>query len=543
VFGDAGTDRRVPLAVAGVAALALAARLVALDARPFHWDEARVGYWALRYAETGRWSYRPVAGGPLLYHAVRLATAVLGETDAVARLPVALAGGLLPLVALVFRDRLDDAETVLLALLLAANPLLLAGSRFLRGDVVAAGAGLLVLGALARLAAGDRGHAPLAGVAAALALGASGFAVAYPVALGVGALVALDHERVSGSPSVARDRAAAVLGRLAGAPAALAGGLVAFLGTYLALFLPRPLALSGVRRAFVDAPRAFLGVRVTGRRAGGTHEILPYLADTVTVVAVGALPLAALALFAVLRARYGYGGRRPVVETAAYTGLFGLFLFPVVAESFGPWVAVHAVVFLAVPAAVGAGTLYRAGAAAFDRGAARDVAAVGLVVGAAVAGTGAVVTDEVYGAPSPDDRLATYGQPADDLEPVYRVVEDRTGAGTDVLLFGDDFFLRPEGRADAPPVPERFAGRLPLAWYLERADADVRSATRPEALSTPPPVVVARASDRAAVAARLDGYEATTYRTALWNRRTVVFVRTASGSPSPRSAPGSGSGS
>jgi predicted membrane-bound mannosyltransferase len=171
------------------------------------------------------------------------------------------------------------------------------------------------------------------------------------------------------------------------------------------------------------------------------------------------------------------------------------------------------------------------------------VAAVGLLVGAAVAGTGAVAADEVYGAPTPDDRLATYGQPADDLEPVYRAVDDRTGAGTDVLLFGDDFFLRPEGRADTPPVPDRFSGRLPLAWYLERADADVTSATRSEALADPPPVVVARASDRGTVSARLDGYEAETYRTALWNRRTVVFVRSATGTPSPRSVPGSGSGS
>jgi len=155
---------RILGAVVGLAALALAARLLWLGRRPFHWDEARVGYWTLRFLATGSYEYRPVAGGPLLYLAGRQTFTLLGATDATARLPVALVGGLLPLAALTFRSRLDDAETVLLAAVLGFNPLLLSYSRFLRGDVPAAAQddprGLRVRGRVPARVAGRRPPRP-----------------------------------------------------------------------------------------------------------------------------------------------------------------------------------------------------------------------------------------------------------------------------------------------------------------------------------------------------------------------------------------------
>jgi uncharacterized protein (TIGR03663 family) len=518
----AGDDRsRVPLAVAGVTALALVARLVALDARPFHWDEARVGYWTLRYLETGAWSYRPVAGGPLLYHLGAVAMGLLGESDAVARLPVAVAGGLLPLAALLFRRRLDDAETVALAAVLAASPLLVYFSRFLRGDVLAAGLALVTLGALVRTYDGETGYAPLAGLSAAGALASSGFAVAHLVAALVAGVVVLDHDRVAGRPAAARARAAALRRWVVASARTVAASVLAFLVALVALFAPRPLGPGSLTGALVDAPQAFVGVRVVDRSPEGSHELLPYLADTVSVLVVAALPVTVLALYALARVRYG-ADDRPVVAFAAYHGLFGLFLFPVVAESFGAWILVHAVVFLAVPAAVGVAALYRTATGSLDRGATRETVAVSVLLVALVAQTGAVAVDEVYAAPTPEGTLATYGQPADDLEPVHDAVVRSNGP---VLLYGDDFVLRPEGTAASPPVPSRFSERLPIAWYLERADADVTSTADPGALSNPPPVVVTTGADRPEAADRLAEYESTTYRTALWNRRTVVFVR------------------
>lgn len=93
---------RVTAAVLLLTALALLTRFVGLGARPFHWDEARVGYWTLRSLETGVYEYRPVAGGPFLYLVSRVAFDALGTSDAAARAVVALVGGLLPAAALLF---------------------------------------------------------------------------------------------------------------------------------------------------------------------------------------------------------------------------------------------------------------------------------------------------------------------------------------------------------------------------------------------------------------------------------------------------------
>jgi len=77
-------------------------------------------------------------------------------------------------------------------------------------------------------------------------------------------------------------------------------------------------------------------------------------------------------------------------------------------------------------------------------------------------------------------------------------------------------------------VSDAWGNRLPLPWYLERMGAEtdgVRDPTGLDALESRPPVVVADASRRAALSARLVGYESSTYRLSLWNRDVVVFVR------------------
>ncbi|ESP87884.1 membrane-bound mannosyltransferase, partial [Candidatus Halobonum tyrrellensis G22] len=113
----------------------LVARLYGLGARSMHFDEARVGYWTLRYLETGYYAYRPIVHGPFLELATAPVLDALGPSDFAVRLLPALLGACLPLAALGFRDALDDAETVALAGFLAVNPLLLLFSRFFRADV------------------------------------------------------------------------------------------------------------------------------------------------------------------------------------------------------------------------------------------------------------------------------------------------------------------------------------------------------------------------------------------------------------------------
>nr|WP_020222830.1 hypothetical protein [Halarchaeum acidiphilum] len=84
------TDRRVAAGVVAATAVALVARFLALGYRVAHWDEGRVGYWILRYAETGRYTYHPIVHGPFLFQVNRFVFDVAGASDATMRTVVAL---------------------------------------------------------------------------------------------------------------------------------------------------------------------------------------------------------------------------------------------------------------------------------------------------------------------------------------------------------------------------------------------------------------------------------------------------------------------
>jgi uncharacterized protein (TIGR03663 family) len=538
-----GATRRLPdrvtVAVLVLVAVALVARLVGLGERPFHWDEARVGYWSLRFLDTGTFTYRPVAGGPLLYVVNRHLFAVLPPSDWSARLFVAASGGLLPAVALLFRGRLRDDETVALALLLAASPLLVYYSRFLRGDVPLVGFGLLAAGAAVRLVdTGRRRYLFLLAAATSLALASSGFVVGHLLCLTVAAvLLANDAALVADSGTRARVEAAReALGRWA---TPLAGAVLLATAVLVVLFAPRAGAGGGpglwtpstwpavLEAVLVGSVRRFFGVRVATRRFGGGHALVPYVTALVRTAVAVALPTTALALYAFLRDRYRAGSPRPVVAGHAYWGLAGVLVFPAIAEVNAPWVAVHVTAPLAVPAAVGLASVVRWAGRALERDDAATVAAA-LLLALAVVTPAGVVAGDVYAAPTSESRLAQYAQPADDLDEFATAVSVAAPGGDPDVVYVGNLALRQESRADAPPVPDAWGNRLPLAWYVERAGAGTRSVDEPADLATlprEPPVVVAPGDQAGAVADRIPDYRQTTYRLALWNREVAVFVR------------------
>lgn len=192
--GSESTDRPVLVAVVALSLLASALRLFDLGARPAHWDEARHGYAVLRYAATGVWEYRPILHGPLLAHANELLFGLFGASDAVARLLPALLGGVLPLSAWLFRERLRRSEVVALAALLAVNPALLYYSRFARSDLLVATFAFVTVGLVVRLLdTREPGYLYAASVSFALAVGSKENALVYlAVWLGAGALL-VDH--------------------------------------------------------------------------------------------------------------------------------------------------------------------------------------------------------------------------------------------------------------------------------------------------------------------------------------------------------------
>lgn len=574
---------RVTLAVLTVGLLALLARFGGLGARPFHWDEARVGYWTLRSLAVGAYEYRPVAGGPFLYVVGRWLFSVFGAGDAVARSIVALVGGLLPLSALLFRanafepaeDRgtregtdgydasdpptnselhpstrersllgLDGTETVSLALLLAFSPPLLYYSRVFRGDLPLVAFGFVAFGLLYRARARGSRRLLYAGAAAfGLALTTSGFVLAMIACWLVAAVLVFDEGRVRGDP------AGAILGRARRVARSIsvwtAPGLRAVLVTVgLALFfyvprgvvdLARPATLlSALEAGSLGAANRFLAVLVLGRHAPpyhmNGHPLLPFVRGNLETLLATVLPVVALALWGFLRDRYG-GRSRPVVSFGAYWAGFSLLVFPAATEVNEPWVAIHTVVPMALPAAVGLATLWRYGRESLAAGDAMRVAAALLLLSAAGVHAGALVAGEVYDEPDAGDGLPGFAQPEPELRPVMAAATTAMdeNEGTDVLYVGERFLLDDESVLDRPPVSEdardAFAARLPPSWYVERAEGETASVASPDDVpANPPPVVVTTPRHAPALEDRLGGYERYRIDLGLTDRTVVVYV-------------------
>ncbi|MFC4359916.1 flippase activity-associated protein Agl23 [Halobium salinum] len=535
-----GRVDRTTAAVVGLAALALLLRLVDLGGRPFHWGEGRVGYWTLRYLETGAFEYRPVAGGPLLYIVDRWVFALLGASDASARLVVALVGGLLPLAALLYRHRLRDDETVVLAVVLAVSPTLVYYSRALRGDVPLAAFAFVAVGAV--LYALDRGEERAlypAAVAAGLAFAASGFVVTTLVCVLLAAVLVVDHARVARAGRAATvDRAEAAARRLDDWVTPAARSFLLFVGVWVVFYAPRsapgegfdladPVGwLRALEATLVVPVQRFVGVRVDNRlRTGAGHPLLDFLMGYADLLATLALPTLGLAVGAFFYDRYR-PGTRPLVAFCSFWAGLSLFFFPVTAEQLAPWVVVHTLVPLSVPAAVGAAALLRFGRrAAGDRDAGRTLVATLLVVGVLLH-VGSVAAWGTYGPSDRDNHLAQYGQPADDLDPL---VANASAAiegndAVDVVYVGEAYYTSPNDPRQ-PPVGTAWGNRLPLPWYFERMGAETASVRAPGELSSSPPVVVAEPQYADDLREPLSEYRVDRYRLGLWNREVVVFTR------------------
>jgi uncharacterized protein (TIGR03663 family) len=413
----------------GVTALSVAVRLVDLGGRAVHWDEGRVLYWALRYHETGHHAYRPIVHGPFLPVVNDVVFGVVGPTDFAARLPVAIVGGLFPLVAWLLRDRLRPGEVLALALVLAANPLLVYYSRFARNDVLVAAFATVALALAVR--GHDRGDPRSlvpSGVALGLAFTTKENALLY-VACYAGALaLLLDHRllrdvRETGSArgvvlerwparaaahlvrlapgegpdrgrgrSAGPSRAESAAGRegsvdgwgdvLSGQPGAGARRLaghgalagLAFLLVVVFFYAPRPAlwsalgdpgALGGVVR------EATLGswskfVAEWGGSSHQAHDYLPFLRGFLETAAYGAPAVVTFAVVGVAVDWYVDARRRALVAFATYWGVASVLGYPVATDIEAPWAVVHAVVPLSIPAAVGLAAVARAGLAALD---------------------------------------------------------------------------------------------------------------------------------------------------------------------------------
>ena len=129
--------------------LAAGLHLWKLDERTFHHDESIHAALSWDLAKRGDYRYDPTYHGPLLYDLTAASYRLLGDSDFSARLPVALAGILMVLVAWSSRRWLGEGGAWWTGLLFAISPVFLYYGRFLRMDVleaVTASAALVAFG-------------------------------------------------------------------------------------------------------------------------------------------------------------------------------------------------------------------------------------------------------------------------------------------------------------------------------------------------------------------------------------------------------------
>jgi predicted membrane-bound mannosyltransferase len=212
--------------------------------------------------------------------------------------------------------------------------------------------------------------------------------------------------------------------------------------------------------------------------------------------------------------------------------------YPIITDIKAPWATMHAIVPLAIPAAVGVGMVYSWGREAFDRDETVDVALTVVVLALVVGSMGAMSFNAVYAAPmSGDNELVQFAQPGGDLDPL---AETLAAAGDDpddpdVVFYGTYFV---DGATEAPRRPPcvKWFNALPLPWYLERANvtdgqapvsvscAKTQAELDRTVAAASPAVVVARTPDRTAAAAELPGYRWDYAEMRAWGTNSTVFV-------------------
>ncbi|WP_227376050.1 flippase activity-associated protein Agl23 [Haladaptatus halobius] len=560
------SSNRTLVTLLAVSALALALRLFRLGNRVAHWDEARVGYWILRYQKTGIWEYHAVIHGPFFPQVNSVLFQLFGASDFVARLPVALVTGLLPLAAWLYRDHLLDSEMIALALFLAANPILLYYSRFMRNDVLLAAFMLFALGFFLRARATGKARYLYAGTAM-LALGftTKENVLLYVLSwLGAGALLldhrlflARNHDR--GWTGVFVEHATRTSRWLLRFAPHLALAVVEFFAIIVYFYAPRARGVEGpgLWKAFGDP--AMFGAVVWEATVGSWNELtdqwvtsqdhsyLPYFEHFVDVLEQGALPLVVFAVIGFLAARYVDERPRDLVSFAFYWGAVGVLGYPLVTDIQAGWVTAHVVAPLAIPAAVGVALLYRWGREAYEDGDDTGTAAAALVALLVVAQVAFPAVSFVYlhpqdrHVPGPfggqqDNHIVQYGQPADGIAPTLEKMQAVSRAnenGTDVLYYGyineqSDyiFYVPDESDNDRWPAANSWYNRLPLPWYTELSNASVDSTMKNEILrNRRPPVVITRTEKKPDIDQYLNGYVAYDHELTLHGSETTIYVK------------------
>lgn len=389
---------RTAVAVVAITVFALIARFVLLGDRVAHWDEARVAYWTIHFMETGNYTYSPVIHGPFYHYINPILFQWFGMTDFSMRIAPALLTGLLPLTTLLFRERLRNFEITVFALFLAVDPIFLYYSRFMRGDPLVGAFMLAGFAFLVRwIDTGRSRHVFAASLVIALGFTAKENALLYIICWIGGLVLLLDHRLLT-----ARYRnlswVSSLWNTLKRPPSNLAQSTVVFFVSVIEFFIvivyfyaPRenglfyipgpnggtlatfgellvnPLLLLGViREATIGSVIALYEYWILGAVEG--HAYLPYLADLLRTIGYGSAALCLFAIIGFLANRYAADQPREIVMFCFVWGVVSVFGYPLATDIKAPWLAVHVVLPLMIPAAVGVRVVVREGYDAMTNG-------------------------------------------------------------------------------------------------------------------------------------------------------------------------------
>jgi predicted membrane-bound mannosyltransferase len=269
-------------------------------------------------------------------------------------------------------------------------------------------------------------------------------------------------------------------------------------------------------------------------RADDPNPYVEYLGELATITGEASTAIIALAVVGFAATVYRSGLPDDLVSFSFYWGAASVVGYPIVTDIGGAaWLAVHVVLPLSIPAAVGAGVLYDVGRDAWldeDTVSTALSVAIALVLVGSMLWTGYATS--VSSPTSEQNPLVQYAQPDSDLRTT--LVDLRTLAdqdeGTDVVLVGENL-SNPTGgdELEHRPTCADWFEILPLPWYFEAGDMEVDCAPGGtglnESLAEEPPVVVVTDDEEHLVAGRLaDDYERRTHRMRTTDTWYVYYV-------------------
>ena len=121
-----------------MALVALVLRLIELDERTMHYDEAIHVHFAWKLAQGKEFIHSPWMHGPFQVELTALIFAIFGDTEFTARIAYVLFGTALVMLPYYLRDHIGRAGGVIAAVMLTLSPTLLYFSRFGRNDILMA---------------------------------------------------------------------------------------------------------------------------------------------------------------------------------------------------------------------------------------------------------------------------------------------------------------------------------------------------------------------------------------------------------------------